>query len=188
VRLLRWHFESKRLALGVRSRLLFFDESGVNLSMVRSHARAPKGERVVADVPKNWGDNVTVAACLTDTGIVAPFHRQGPMNGDWMVAYTEQVLCPELRANDVVIMDNLACHKNARVREAIEQKGAHLIFLPPYSPDLNPIEKAWSKFKATLRRIAARSYEALESGIWEALKTITPSDAAGFFGSCGYPI
>ena len=185
---MRWHFASARRAFGVRARLLFFDESGVNLSMTRTHARAPKGERVVADIPKNWGDNVTVAACLTESGIVAPFHRRGSMNGDWMVAYTEQVLCPELRQDDVVVMDNLSCHKQLRVRELIEQKGAHLIFLPPYSPDLNPIEKAWSKFKAILRKLAARSYEALENAICEALKAVTSSDAAGFFGSCGYPI
>ncbi len=104
-----------------------------------------------------------------------------------MIAYTEQVLCPELRENDVVVMDNLACHKNVRVQQAIEEKGAYLIFLPPYSPDLNPIEKAWSKFKTSLRKIATRSYEALEAGIWEALKAITQAPPQAFLAHAGTP-
>ena len=102
--------------------------------------------------------------------------------------HTQNKYCAPNFAKTMVVMDSLSCHKQLRVRELIEQKGAHLIFLPPYSPDLNPIEKAWSKFKAILRKLAARSYEALENAICEALKAVTSTDAAGFFGSCGYPI
>jgi transposase len=166
--------------------LLFFDESGVNLSMARTHARAPRGERVVGSVPKNWGDSVTVAACLSEAGVIAPFYRHGSMNGEWMEAYVEQVLQPELREGDVVVMDNLAAHKTARVRALIESTGAELVFLPPYSPDLNPIELAWSKMKSRLRKLAARSYDALLNAVDVALRAITSSDASGFFAACGY--
>jgi transposase len=154
--------------------------------MARAYARGPKGQRVVGSLPKNWGDSVTVAACLTDTGIVAPFYRHGSMNGDWMVAYAEQVLGPELRDGDIVVMDNLAAHKSARVRECIESHGAELLFLPPYSPDLNPIELAWSKMKALLRKVAARTYDALLEAVTDALRAITEQDAVSYFGACGY--
>jgi transposase len=154
--------------------------------MARAYARGPKGQRVVGNLPKNWGDSVTVAACLTDTGIVAPFYRHGSMNGDWMLAYVEQVLSLELRDGDIVVMDNLAAHKNARVRECIESHGAELLFLPPYSPDLNPIELAWSKMKALLRKVAARTYDALLEAVTDALRAITEQDAASYFGACGY--
>jgi transposase len=154
--------------------------------MTRAYARGPKGQRVVGSLPKNWGDSVTVAACLTDTGIVAPFYRHGSMNGDWMLAYVEQVLSLELRDGDIVVMDNLAAHKNARVRECIESHGAELLFLPPYSPDLNPIELAWSKMKALLRKVAARTYDALLEAVTNALRAITEQDAASYLGACGY--
>jgi transposase len=154
--------------------------------MARAYARGPKGERVVGSVPKNWGDSVTVAACLTETGIVAPFYRHGSMSGEWMEAYVEQVLAQELREGDIVVMDNLAAHKLARVRELIEACGAELLFLPPYSPDLNPIEQAWSKMKASLRKHAARTYDALLDAVAAALKAISPKDACGFFRASGY--
>ena len=108
------------------------------------------------------------------------------MNGDWMVAYAEQVLGPELRDGDIVVMDNLAAHKSARVRECIESRGAELLFLPPYSPDLNPIELAWSKMKALLRKVAARTYDALLQAVADALRAITEQDATSYFGACGY--
>ena len=155
--------------------------------MARTHARAPKGERVIGHVPKNWGDSVTVAACLTSAGIVAPFYRHGSMSGACMEAYVEQVLRPELRVGDVVIMDNLAAHKSSRVRAQIESAGAELVFLPPYSPDLNPIELAWSKMKALLRKYAARTYDALVDSVANALRAITSVDASGFLRACGYP-
>jgi transposase len=154
--------------------------------MARAYARAPKGERVGGSVPKNWGDSVTIAACLTLEGIVAPFVRHGSMSAEWMEAYVEQVLAPELRDGDVVVMDNLASHKCERVRKLIAASGAELVFLPPYSPDLNPIERAWSKMKALLRRSAARTYDALYDGVTAALRAITPQDARGFFRHAGY--
>lgn len=155
--------------------------------MARAYARAPKGDRAVGHVPKNWGDSVTVAACLTDSGVVAPFYRHGSMTGEWMEAYVEQVLGPELQENDVVVMDNLGAHKTLGVRSAIEARGARLVFLPPYSPDLNPIELTWSKMKTLLRGRAARSYDGLLDAVAFALKAITPQDAKSFFKTCGYP-
>ena len=154
--------------------------------MARAYARGPTRERVVGSVPKNWGDSVTVAACLTETGIVAPLYRHGSMSGEWMEAYVEQVLARELSDGDIVVMDNLAAHKVASVRLLIEACGAELIFLPPYSPDLNPIEQAWSKMKAILRKAAARNYDALLEAVTHALRAITPTDAAGFFRASGY--
>jgi transposase len=158
----------------------------VNLAMARAYGRGPKGDRVLGSVPKNWGDSVTVAACLTSTGVVAPFYRHGSMTSAWMEAYTEQVLCPELRPGDVVVMDNLGAHKSVRVRALIESHGASLVFLPPYSPDLNPIELAWSKMKTLLRSSAARTYDTLLEGVEHALRAISESDAAAFIRACGY--
>jgi transposase len=187
VELLRWHYERlRRCSFGFRRRLLFFDESGVNLAMARLYARGPRGERVVGSVPKNWGDSVTVAACLTDTGIIAPFYRHGSMSGEWMLAYVEQVLGPELRECDILVMDNLAAHKSSAVREFLEARGAELIFLPPYSPDLNPIEQAWSKMKALLRKHSARTYDALLDAVASALRAISPQDPSGFIRASGY--
>jgi transposase len=171
---------------GFRRRLLFFDESGVNLSMARAYGRGPKGQRVIGSEPKNWGDSVTVAACLTDSGIVAPFYRHGSMSGEWMTAYVEQVLCPELRDGDIVIMDNLAAHKSLGVRQCIEAHGAELLFLPPYSPDLNPIEAMWSKVKEILRSLKARTADTLLDAIGVALRAVTTTDAEGWFAHCGY--
>jgi transposase len=129
---------------------------------------------------------VTVAACLTKGGVVAPLYRHGSMTGDWMTAYVEQVLSSELREGDVVVMDNLGAHKSLGVRKLIEARGAELVFLPPYSPDLNPIELARSKMKAILRKIAARTYDALLDGVAEALAAISAADASAFFRACGY--
>jgi transposase len=154
--------------------------------MARAYARSPRGARVFGHVPKNWGDSVTVAACLTDEGIVAPFFRHGSMNGEWMEAYVEQVLVAELRERDVVVMDNLGAHKSARVRALIEACGAEIVFLPPYSPDLNPIELAWSKMKAILRKLKARTYDALLEAVDVALRAITDLDAKSFLRACGY--
>lgn len=156
--------------------------------MARLYARGPRGERVVGSVPKNWGDSVTVAACLTNEGIIAPFYRHGSMSGEWMEAYVEQVLGPELRDGDILVMDNLAAHKSAGVRKLVEACGAEILFLPPYSPDLNPIEQAWSKMKALLRKHSARTYDALLDGVASALRAITPQDASGFFRASGYAI
>lgn len=166
--------------------LIFLDESGCNLSMARSYARALRGERAAGSVPKNWGSNVTLCAGISLGGIVAPMYLQGSMNGEYFEAYVEQVLVPELRPGNIVVMDNLSVHKQVRVRKLIEQAGARLVFLPPYSPDLSPIEPAWSKVKALLRRAAARTYEGLLDAVTAALRAITPDDARGWFRHCGY--
>jgi transposase len=156
--------------------------------MTRTHARAPSGERAVAAVPKNWGETVTVVAGLTLGGIIAPMMLHGAMNSRAFEAYVEQCLAPELRKGDVVVLDNLAPHKKPIVRELIERAGARLLYLPPYSPDLNPIEPSWSKFKSILRSLAARTSEALQHGVRFALRAITPGDARGWFQHCGHAV
>lgn len=176
-------------ALGLRQlaeRLIFLDESGINLSMARSRARAIRGERAEGHVPKNWGDSVTLCAGIGLRGVVAPLYLHGSMTGEYFEAYVEQFLVPELRADDIVVMDNLSVHKMVAVRALIEAAGAKLLFLPPYSPDFSPIEPAWSKVKALLRRSAARTYDALLEAVEQALRAITPADACGWFGLCGY--
>ncbi len=179
-----WRLKTLRQA----ARLVFLDETGIHLSMTRSHARAPAGERAVAAVPKNWGDSITVVAGLTLDGIIAPMMLHGAMNARAFEAYVEQCLVPELREGDVVVMDNLAAHKRPVVSELIERVGARVLFLPPYSPDFNPIEPSWSKFKAILRALAARTTDALQDGVRTALRAITPSDARGWFLHCGHPV
>lgn len=170
-------------------RLLFIDETGINLSMTRTHARTPEGRRAVDSVPKNWGDNVTVTAALTlDDGIVAPMMLRGPMTGRAFEAYVEQCLGPELRPGDVVVLDKLAAHKSTRVRELVEATGAILVHLPSYSPDFNPIEHAWSKLKALLRKVGARTLRKLQKALRWALMNITRKDAQGWFSHCGFRV
>jgi transposase len=176
-------------ALGLEQlaeRLIFLDESGVNLSMTRSCARAARGQRAPGHVPKNWGDSVTLCAGVALRGLVAPLYLHGSMNGETFEAYIEQFLVPELRPGDIAVMDNLSVHKMVSVRAHIENAGAKLLFLPPYSPDFSPIEPAWSKVKALLRRSAARTYDALLDAVVSALGAITRDDARGWFRLCGY--
>lgn len=169
-------------------RLKFLDEAGSNIAMTRTYGRAAPGERVIDSAPQNYGENVSMLACLSLSGISAPMTITGAVDGLVFLAYIEQVLCPTLTTGDVVVMDNLPAHKVRQVRELIESSGAKLIYLPPYSPDLNPIEKCWSKIKTYLRAAKARTHEALEKAFAEALQLITEDDAAGWFGSCGYPV
>ena len=139
-------------------------------------------------MPKNWGDSVTVVAALTLDGIRAWVMLYGAMNARAFEAYVQQCLVPELRVGDVVVMDNLASHKRPVVRELIERVGARVLLLPPYSPDFNPIEPSWSKFKAILRALAARTTDALHEAVRTALLAITPSDARGWFVHCGHSV
>lgn len=178
----------REIALEIVSRLKFIDEAGSNLAMTRLYGRAAPGERVIDSVPKNYGENISMLACLSVSGIVAPMTIDGAVDGLVFKAYVEQVLCPTLCEGDVVVMDNLSAHKVAGVRELIESRGAKLVFLPPYSPDMNPIEKCWSKLKTYLRAAKARTRETLEKALAEALRLITKEDAAGWFASCGYPV
>jgi transposase len=169
-------------------RFKFIDESGVNLAMTRRYGRAPKGERVVGAVPQNYGANVTMLATLGSHGIEAVMTIEGATDAEVFRVYVEQVLRPTLRPGDIVIMDNLRAHKATGIREAIEQSGARLQYLPPYSPDLSPIERCWSKLKTALRTAKARTREALEQAIAQALGTITASDARSWFHHSGYAL
>jgi transposase len=180
-------YVARRIAWRDR-RLIFFDESGVNISMTRAYGRAPTHERVYGSVPKNWGDNVTLSAGLTREGLIAPLRLIGAMNGEIFEAYIEQFVVPELRPRDIVVMDNLAAHKRASIAALIAEAGAELVYLPPYSPDLNPIEMVWSKVKSVLRTIGARTFEELEEAIVAALRAISPSDAANCIRHAGYAI
>lgn len=178
----------REISLELIRRLKFLDEAGSNIAMTRLYGRAAPGERVFEGAPLNYGENITMLAALSLAGIDAPMTIDGAVDGLVFKTYVEQVLAPTLQKGDVVVMDNLGAHKVKGVREAIEGCGAKLIYLPPYSPDLNPIEKCWSKIKTYLRAAKARTREALEKALAEALLLITVEDAAGWFASCGYPV
>jgi transposase len=169
-------------------RFRFIDESGVNIAMTRRFGRARPGERVHDAVPKNHGKNITLLGALSCQGIDAMMSVDGPTDTAVFRAYIEQVLVPTLAPGDVVVMDNLGAHKVKGVREAIEAVGARLLYLPPYSPDLSPIEPCWSKLKTALRAAKARTRETLEEALKSALDTITAADARGWFRHCGYAL
>ena len=154
--------------------------------MTRQYGRAPRGQRLVASVPHGHWKTSTFAAGLRATGLTAPLVVDGAMNGDVFRAYVEQVLAPTLLPGDIVILDNLSSHKVAGVREAIEARGASLSYLPPYSPDLNPIEQAFSKLKALLRKTAARTVAALWDAIGDLLNCFTPQEFANYLANAGY--
>jgi transposase len=154
--------------------------------MARLRGRAPKGERLRAGVPHGHWKTTTFVAGLRLDGIAAPFVLDGPINRDAFQAYVDQVLVPELRLGDVVVMDNLSSHKGPAVRRAIEKAGASLLYLPPYSPDFNPIESAFAKLKALLRKAAERTVDALWNRIGTLLDTFTPAECANYFRAAGY--
>lgn len=154
--------------------------------MTRNYGRAVRGERVREATPGNHWRTLTMLATLTWKGLQAPMTIESPTDGDVFLAYLEQVLCPGLCPGQVVIMDNLSAHKVAGVRELIASRGARLIYLPPYSPDFNPIEQAWSKIKQLLRAAKARTVVALELAIAEILTVVTAANASAWFSHCGY--
>lgn len=154
--------------------------------MARLRGWAPKGERCRAAIPHGHWKTTTFTAGLRLNGIVAPMLLDGPMNGDAFLAYVEQVLAPELSPGDVVVMDNLPAHKVAGVRQAIETAGARLLYLPPYSPDFNPIEMAFSKLKALLRKAAARTIDDLWDTIALSIEAFTPGECHNYFAAAGY--
>ncbi|HEY4384300.1 MAG TPA: IS630 family transposase [Ktedonobacteraceae bacterium] len=166
--------------------LVFIDETGSNIALTPLYARAPRGERARGSVPRNRGKNTTLIAALSLEGMGAALILEGSANTTAFELYIEQVLAPSLHAGQIVVMDNLQAHKSARVQQAIEAKGCQRLFLPGYSPDLSPIEEAFSKLKTALRRAGARTREALEAVISQALLTITAQDAQGWFQHCGY--
>ena len=167
-------------------RLVFLDESGTQTSMTRTRGRAPRGERVVAKVPAGHWKVVTMIGAVRTGGPFAAATVAASTDSDVFRTYVNEVLAPQLLPGDVVVMDNLTPHKAAGVREAIEAVGASVRYLPPYSPDFNPIENMWSKVKGQLRSMAARSVDALHEAIGVALASVTPSDCVGYFRHCGY--
>ena len=167
-------------------RLVFVDECGANISLVPLYAWPRRGERAPAKAPRNWGKNVTLLSSMSLCGMGPSLTVEGPTTRGVFEVYLEEVLAPTLWPGQVVVMDNLSAHKGGRVREIIEGRGCELIYLPPYSPDLNPIEEAFAKLKSLLRRSGARSREALVEAMGAALNAITITDTRGFFGHCGY--
>jgi transposase len=178
----RWlasHFDARRL--------VFVDESGFHTSMTRLRARAPKGKRAYGKVPRNRGKNTTLIAAITLEGAMgAPMTVEGGTDSAAFEAYVEHFLAPTLREGQVVVLDGLGAHRPKKIRELVEARGADLVFLPSYSPDLNPIEEAFSKVKALVRKEGARLSEALVEALGRALASVTAEDAAGWFAHAGY--
>jgi transposase len=168
------------------ARFVFLDETGTATNMARRYGRSLSGTRLVAVVPHGHWRTTTLIAGLKQTGIVAPLVLDGPMTGPAFRAYLEQFLAPSLAPGDVVVLDNLAAHKVDGVRQAIAAAGASLLYLPPYSPDLNPIEQLFAKLKALLRKAAARTREELWSAIGRLLDACPPVECANYLNHCGY--
>ncbi len=167
-------------------RLVFLDETWAKTNMIRPRGRSLEGTRLIAKVPHGHWKTTTFLAALRSTGLTAPLVIDGPVNGDLFLAYVEQHLLPTLKRGDIVIMDNLSSHKRAGVREAIESVGASLIYLPPYSPDFNPIELLFSKFKWLLRSAAERTVEALWETCGKLLDQFSETECRNYFRHCGY--
>jgi len=162
------------------------DECSTNIALATRYARAPKGERAYGKAPRNWGGNVTLISSITLEGVGPSMSIEGSADAESFSLYLKEVLCPALRPGQVVVMDNLSVHKGKHVRESIEERGCELWFLPAYSPDLNPIEEAFSKAKGILRKAKARTLQALFEATGMALGAVDAGDARGFFGHCGY--
>lgn len=167
-------------------RLVFIDETWAKDNMARLRGRCRRGQRLIDKVPMARWQTTTFLAALRLHGMTAPMVLDGPIDGDWFLAYVEQVLCPTLKPADIVILDNLGSHRSDRVRLAIEVRGASLLFLPKYSPDLNPIENAFAKLKAGLRKAGERTTDALWNRIGAIVDTYSPSECANYFRAAGY--
>jgi transposase len=167
-------------------RLVFVDEMGTNTSLAPLYAWSPRGERARFEIPRNWGANITLLASMTSEGMGPCLAVEGSTTKAVFEAYLERVLTPSLGQGQVVVMDNLSAHKGPRVRQLIEERGCELLYLPPYSPDLNPIEEAFAKIKGLLRKVGARTREALLEAIGRALEAVTTKNAWGFFEHRGY--
>ncbi len=166
--------------------LVFLDETGANTKMARRYGWGEKSSRVISDVPHGHWKTTTFVAALRTTGITAPTVLDGPMNGAFFLAYVEQQLVRTLSRGDLVVMDNLGSHKQQGVRVAIESVGADLLYLPPYSPDFNPIELAFSKLKTLLRKHAERTIEGLWKRLGSLLDEFPPNECMNYFKHCGY--
>ena len=168
------------------TKLVFLDETGATTKMARLRGRSPRGERCRAAVPHGHWKTTTLIAGLRLGRLTAPMVIDGAMNGEAFTAYAETFLAPTLSPGDVVVLDNLPAHKVSGARAAIERAGATLVFLPPYSPDFNPIEQAFAKIKALLRKAAARTVQALDAAIAAALEAFTTRECANYFTNSGY--
>jgi transposase len=178
-----WHQTVKDLDA---RRLVFLDESGATITLARRYGRAPKGERSPGSAPRNYGQNLTLVAALSLHGLDAPMLLDGAIDTLAFERYVKEFLVPMLRPGQIVILDNLAVHKQEPIRRAIEAAKCQLLFLPSYSPDFNPIEQVFSTIKAYIRRVGARTQEALEAAIAQAIDRVTPADARNYFRHCGY--
>jgi transposase len=167
-------------------RLVFVDEMGTNVSLSPLYAWSRKGQRAFGSAPRNWGKNVTLLASITREGLGPCLAVEGATRREVFEAYLEHVLAPTLKPGQMVVMDNLSAHKGGRVKEIIEARGCQLLYLPPYSPDFNPIEQAFSKVKGLMRRAEARTRESLIEAMGQALEAVSARDIQGYFGHCGY--
>ena len=165
---------------------MFVDEMGTNVSLSPLYAWSRRGRRAFGSTPKNWGKNVTLLASITRRGLGPCLAVEGSTTREVFETYLEGVLAPTLEAGQIVVMDNLSAHKGGKVKEIIDGRGCELIYLPPYSPDLNPIEQAFSKVKGLLRKAEARTRESLIEAMGLALSAVSTRDVRGFFGHCGY--
>ena len=172
----------------VFEKLKFFDEAGMNLAMTRLFGRVARGVRVEEGVPKNYGENISLMGVLSVSGLEAVMTVNWAVDTEILKVYVQEILADVLRTGDVVVMDNLKVHDSEAIVTAIAACGAQVIYLPPYSPDLNPIEKCWSKIKTALRAAKARTREALEAALKEAMETVTEADARAWFACCGYTL
>lgn len=172
------HFDAKNL--------IFIDESGANLRMSSAYARAEGGERVKMPVPCERGPQISMIGAISINKVEAALYGEWATNGDIFHTFIERNLVPQLKTRHIVIMDNIKFHLQVRIREAVESTGAKIIFLPPYSPDLNPIENMWSKVKNTLRKLAPRTTINFKKSIKVAFEAITKSDLIEWFKHCGY--
>src|SRR5713226_739291 len=179
-----WREQARQLA---SQDLVFLDETGSHIAMTPLYAYAPRGQRAIGKVPRNYGANMTLLASLSMHGMGEALILDGAADTATFEVYIEQILAPSLRPGQIVILDNLSIHLGSQVKQAVEAKGCRLVFLPAYSPDFSPIEEAFSKLKTFLRRVGARTREDLQEAIAQALTRITAQDALGWFTHCGYP-
>ena len=182
----KWSAWAERVPGLDPARLVFLDETGANTKMTRRYGRAARGQRVVGRVPHGHGKTTTFVAGLRADELVAPMVIDGAMNGDLFVAYARQVLVPALRAGDIVVLDNLSSHKRVAAVRAIEEAGCSVVYLPPYSPDLNPIELAFAKIKARLRAAELRTIDKVENFFGTVHEAFTPDECRAYIRHAGY--
>lgn len=181
-----WHW--RRIKDLTQSSLKFLDEAGATTILTRLYARALGGARTTEAVPRNYGESTSMIATLGVDGVAAPMLIEGSVNTEVFNAYCEEVLQPTLKPGDIIVLDNLGAHRASRIEEIVARCGAQVLWLPPYSPDYSPIELMWSKVKAYLKKVKARTQAELEAAIAEALKTVTISDCQNWFRHCGYQV